>query len=320
MSAFVVSGFGIEGLGDEDTGRGRRFPASSTTRSGGRSRRPYVLDGRLPDATRADEVVVSTNFVEHFATGSATRDVAPLLTGSGRHVRRRRPGWSDGRGHDRRRHPVAVVPRQFRSIPRRGVFPSPGLYAEFAPNFLGDHGVGKHQCPRQAPRSVRAGRSRPSSTSSPGLTGMREHRGGRPPRGRQPRAQRGAVRDEGAPPPCGRRGGGERAHDRSRHLPILQRQLREPRGAPSVRSHSEADAIRGRGGPGDGGDRWCTARCRRSAGWASQWFPIGSAALIEPTPGIDVDVLVLVGVIAAMLVLVVGVSIWSVRAESSSHR
>ena len=51
------------------------------------------------------------------------------------------------------------------------------------------------------------------------------------------------------------------------------------------------------------------------AGFASQWFPIGSASLIEPTPGIDVDVLVLVGVIAAMLVLVVGVSVWSVRAS-----
>jgi len=50
-----------------------------------------------------------------------------------------------------------------------------------------------------------------------------------------------------------------------------------------------------------------------AAVWASQWFPIGSAALSEPTPGIDVDVVVLVGVIVVALLLVVGLCTWSVR-------
>ena len=53
---------------------------------------------------------------------------------------------------------------------------------------------------------------------------------------------------------------------------------------------------------------------------ASRWFPIGSASLIEPTPGTDVDVRVLVAAVGAALIVVVGVSVWSVRASRRLQR
>ena len=50
------------------------------------------------------------------------------------------------------------------------------------------------------------------------------------------------------------------------------------------------------------------------AAFASRWFPIGSASMIEPTPGVEVDAVVLAVVVVLALVVVVGLSVWSVQA------
>ncbi|TDD96643.1 ABC transporter permease [Jiangella asiatica] len=53
---------------------------------------------------------------------------------------------------------------------------------------------------------------------------------------------------------------------------------------------------------------------------ASRWFPIGTAALAEPDPGIDVDPLVLVTGVVAVVVLVAGIAAVSVELAARADR
>ena len=68
LSAFAVTGFAVEGLGDhpeiEPTELGL-FPFVDDQLLN-TVERPVVLDGRVPDPSRADEVAVSPNFAQHF--------------------------------------------------------------------------------------------------------------------------------------------------------------------------------------------------------------------------------------------------------------
>lgn len=68
VSAFAVTGYGVEGLGDH--------PENGSTELGGfppvddqildTVERPVVLEGRLADPARADELMISPNFAAHF--------------------------------------------------------------------------------------------------------------------------------------------------------------------------------------------------------------------------------------------------------------
>lgn len=71
VSAFAVSGFAVEGLGEHpevDPGDLAAFPPVDDDLMD-TIERPVVLEGRLPDPSRADEVVVSPGFVEYFDRG-----------------------------------------------------------------------------------------------------------------------------------------------------------------------------------------------------------------------------------------------------------
>lgn len=75
LSAFAVTGYGIEGIGDN--------PDLDPTELGGfpflddqllnTVERPVLLDGRIPNPSRADEVAVSPNFAERFDKGVGDR-------------------------------------------------------------------------------------------------------------------------------------------------------------------------------------------------------------------------------------------------------
>ena len=75
LSAFAVTRFGIEGISDDpdlDTSEIGGFPFVDDQLMN-TIERPVVLEGRLPDPSRADEVTVSPNFADHFDKGVGDR-------------------------------------------------------------------------------------------------------------------------------------------------------------------------------------------------------------------------------------------------------
>jgi FtsX-like permease family len=104
--------------------------------------RPVVLDGRLPDVTRADEVVVTPAFVENHG-----KDVGDSVS-----IRLFEPETIDaaaaGVGESRADGPeieaaIVGVVRAYWFDDDEGVIPSAGLFAEYGPNLVGTDGVGE---------------------------------------------------------------------------------------------------------------------------------------------------------------------------------
>jgi len=142
VSAFAVSEYAVEGLpegvqgADEIAG----FPFVDdevwTT-----IERPVVLTGRLPDSSRADEVAVSSNFVDHFGLGVGDPVTLRLYT----------PEQLDSmdEGEPAGQAVGATIVGVIRSPwfsdqpgnPAGGLAPSPGLYAEFPDNIVGTSGA-----------------------------------------------------------------------------------------------------------------------------------------------------------------------------------
>ena len=99
--------------------------------------RPVVLDGRLPDTTRADEVAVTQKFVDSFHEQRRRhRDVAPVQRRTARRLRRGRAEGGDRRRNDRRRRPIAMVQRS-PDAPTGAVFSSPGLATQYPDDIAG---------------------------------------------------------------------------------------------------------------------------------------------------------------------------------------
>lgn len=143
LSAFAVTGFGIEGLGDE--------PGVTLTDISGfpfvddqllnTIERPIVLDGRVPDPSRADEVVVSPNFADHFDRGVA--DHVTLHLYSAEQLDNYDEGIPTGPTIDATIVGVVRSPwlHDTADNPAGGLIPSAGLYQQYPDNVVGTVGA-----------------------------------------------------------------------------------------------------------------------------------------------------------------------------------
>ncbi len=142
LSAFAVSGFDIEGLGDS--------PERSADYLGGfpmiddqawkTLERPVVLDGRLPDTSRADEVAVTSNFVDFF--GKGVGDTVTLRLYTPAQIDSGDEGTPTGPAVDTTI--VGVIRSLWFSDEAEGeegrLQPSPGLYTQYPENIVGTTG------------------------------------------------------------------------------------------------------------------------------------------------------------------------------------
>ena len=140
VTAFVVGAFGIEELGEEAVEVGGFPPTDDEVWR--TIERPYVLEGRLPDPARADEVVMTTNFSRHF--DKVVGDTLTLRLYAAEQIDTFDEGPPEGPTVEARI--VGVVRSGWFSdqvgSPQGGVFPSPGLFAQHRENFVGEHDTG----------------------------------------------------------------------------------------------------------------------------------------------------------------------------------
>lgn len=136
LSPFVVGGYEIDGAPADFAG----FPpvGDDEMRT---IERPVVLDGRLVDPTRADEVVVSPKFVDHFGKGVGDTVTIGLYTPESLDASAAGVGELSTEG-------APVVEATIVGVIRSpwfsdklggvgGLAPSPGLYAQYRPNLVG---------------------------------------------------------------------------------------------------------------------------------------------------------------------------------------
>ena len=141
LTTFGIAGFAVDGypLAGEEAG----YPF--TDRQGMRTvERPVVLQGRISNPSRVDEVVVTPRFLVAYGKGvgdTLTLDLpSPAASRRGIRSRRRRasPGTANTGPH-RRRDPLLPVVR-FHRVGRTGIRLA-GLIAQYSANFTGGHGT-----------------------------------------------------------------------------------------------------------------------------------------------------------------------------------
>ncbi len=144
VSAFAVSGFAVEGIGTErdvDPTQIGGFPFVDSE-VWDTIERPVVLEGRIPDPARSDEVAVTPNFVDYFDMGVGDRVTLRLYDS-------RQLDSRDDTGAPAGPSIQATIVGVIRSgwfsdtpgSPVGAMFPSPGLYAEFPDNVVGTAGA-----------------------------------------------------------------------------------------------------------------------------------------------------------------------------------
>lgn len=144
LSAFAVTGFAVEGIGDHhdvDPTQIGGFPFVDDE-AWDTIERPVVLQGRIPEPTRSDEVAVTANFVDYFGVGVGDQ-VTLRLYDSKQLDTRDDSGPPAGPVIDAT---IVGVIRSgwFGDTPGNSVgavLPSPGLYAEFPENVVGTAGA-----------------------------------------------------------------------------------------------------------------------------------------------------------------------------------
>lgn len=143
LSAFAVTGFAVEGIGvnpDVDGMRIGTFPFVDD-QMWNTLERPVVLDGRLPDTTRADEVAVTQKFVESFHKRVGDKVTLHLYNAE------QLDTFDEGepRGPTVDATIVGVIRSPWFSdhpdSPTGVVFSSPGLAAQYPDNIVGTDGV-----------------------------------------------------------------------------------------------------------------------------------------------------------------------------------
>ena len=143
VSAFAVTGFAVEGIGDHpeiDATSLGTFPFVDREVLD-TIERPVVLDGRRPDPSHADQVVVTANFADRFHKGVGDPVTLRLFS----------PEQLDNQGEGAPLGPTvdATIVGVIRSpwihdaadSPNGYVLPSPGLYERYPDNVLGRNGT-----------------------------------------------------------------------------------------------------------------------------------------------------------------------------------
>jgi hypothetical protein len=144
VSGFAVSPFVVEGLGEDrdvDPTQIGGFPFVDGE-IWDTIERPVVLDGRIPDPARSDEVAVTPNFVDYFDLGVG--DQVTLRLYDSRQLDTR--DESGGPAGPAIQATIVGVIRSgwFGDLPGDPVgtvLPSPGLYAQFPDNVVGTAGA-----------------------------------------------------------------------------------------------------------------------------------------------------------------------------------
>lgn len=143
VSAFAVTGFAVEGLGEH--------PEVDPTEIGGfpfvddqamnTIEHPVVLRGRLADPTRADEVVVTQNFVDYFDKGVG--DTVTLHLYAAAQLDSFDEGTPAGPTVDATIVGIVRSPwfSDHADMPAGAVQPSTGLYEQYPDNVVGTTGV-----------------------------------------------------------------------------------------------------------------------------------------------------------------------------------
>ena len=139
VAAVAISGFAVEGITDDPAIdlRSLGFFPFVDDQVWTALERPVLLDGRLPDPTRADEVVVSSSFVDSF--DKRVGDAVTLHLYSADQLNSYDDGWPSGPEVD------ATIVGVVRSAwfhdqpdtPLGYVLASPGLYGQYPDNVIG---------------------------------------------------------------------------------------------------------------------------------------------------------------------------------------
>ncbi|NED94415.1 FtsX-like permease family protein [Phytoactinopolyspora alkaliphila] len=329
LTTFVVTGYVVDGVPPEHQAFVGHFPPADDEimRT---IERPVVLEGRLADPTRPDEVVVSAKFEDSFGLGVG--DTVTIELAAPEQVDQYfeddiEPTWGEG----------PAIEATIVGVIRSGWFseetvndlgfivPSPGLHAEYAPNLLG------------------------SELSSASINALVRLNGGESALPEFKAALAGVTGNSGIDV--------WNWFDKARHVENVTRfeansllafaaaagiaavfllgqsiaryaastvaDLQVMRAVGMTPDQSRLVAVIGPTLAAGAGAVVGTA----GAVVASQWFPIGTAALAEPSPGMDVDPAVLVtGVVATPLLVAlaaVGAAWFAVRSTlrtAPSHR
>ena len=323
VSAFVVGDFAVEGLDEGDLDGQDPTMFSSFPFVDDEVMRtlevPYVLDGRLADPSRADEVMISTDFEHHF--GKHVGDHLTIRLHSAEQIDTfdddsppagpsvdvtivgviRSPWFSDSAGW------------------RYGaVIPSPGLYREFPENVVGTTGVADVNAlvrlDERSPEAINAfaaeftQQTGIENLDTMDLVEMADH-------------VRHVVRFEArALALLALAAAGASVLliglALSRFCAVSFQNLEVLRAFGLTPSQTRRAAVAAPASVALG----AAVAGAALAIIASGRFPIGSAELIEPTPGIDVDVWVLVAVAMFAVALVVALSVWAVRPSRRLRR
>lgn len=141
LSTFAVSGYWVEGVPAEHQEDVVSFPPADAEiwRS---IERPVVLDGRLPEPTRADEVAISGHFRDHFDKAVGDRVTLRLFSPAQIDQSNEEGSELGAPEGDRISATVVGVIRSpwFSDLPDNSlgtVIPSPGLFARYPDSFLG---------------------------------------------------------------------------------------------------------------------------------------------------------------------------------------
>ena len=319
VAAFAVSGFAVEGITDDPAIdlRSLGFFPFVDDQVWTALERPVLLDGRLPDPTRADEVVVSSSFVDSF--DKRVGDAVTLHLYSADQLNSYDDGEPLGPTVD------ATIVGVIRSAwfhdqpdtPLGYVLASPGLYRQYPDNVIGttdavsvnalvrlrDGEAGLDEFGREFTRIDRHRQRRVRQPVRRGASHPRRHR----------------VRGEGLAVALARGAAGGPGAARRRvsrycstsfaNLEVLRAFGLTPaqiRFAISVGPVSAAVVGAALGATG--------------AWWASRWFPIGSAALVEPSPGTSFDPLVLLAPLVVVPLLVAVTCLTSLRSTRQSSQ